>query len=271
MPFVYSSLKQGTGRFLLCLLCCLLVLAGLTLNTAVYAESGPGTGTGTGTRAETDTDTDTTARIIRLSGVMGISDQVRQLALRRNESSQVQRQRLRTLVDWAPAELERRYQGILDGYSETELATLLNLLESPLMQRAREAEALALSEQGSAAYEVYMQRLQEQPPAKARRQRIELILNRNGMWQWMLKARASVPMSEAIAEPEQIRQLAEHFLLYAYRTMDNHSLDELNRLWAQPALQRWLNDAYHALPSSDGVHQQKSSDNDQVITSDSAG
>jgi len=84
----------------------------------------------------------------------------------------------------------------------------------------------------------------------------------------MLKARASVPTSEAIAEPEQIRLLAEHFLLYAYRGMDNHSLDELNRLWAQPALQRWLNDAYHALPSSDTVYELKSPDSDQVSTSD---
>jgi len=253
MSSAFSSMHHKVRRLLLWLL----LASGLMLTNTALAD----------TRSDSVTGSDI-GRIIHLSGVMGISDQVRQLALSDDQTDQEQRRHLRTLVGWAPVALEQRYQNVLNGYSEAELATLLDLLQSPLMQRARDAEALALSEQDSAAYEAYMERLQEQPPAKARRQRIELILNRNGMWQWMLKARASVPTSEAIAEPEQIRLLAEHFLLYAYRGMDNHSLDELNRLWAQPALQRWLNDAYHALPSSDTVYEQKSPDSDQVSTSD---
>jgi hypothetical protein len=193
-------------------------------------------------------------RIISGSGVSGISTQVRQLAeAQLGDSKDIERrQRMRQLLPWSPSALNESYTRLLASFTDDEITRLLMIIDDSLMARGRLMEDIALQEQGTPAYERYMQRLAAYPPAVSRVQRLEELVSATRMSEWLIRAQASV--AEVLEQDldqgyeATTRDTVLNFMLYAYRRVSNAEIDALIRLWTDPVMQRWLAEALAVLP-----------------------
>jgi hypothetical protein len=230
---------------------------------------------------KTNIDNDRADDIVSLSGVMGISIQVQQQAevtfsevatdshgevatdiyKESAENSAQKRRLLMSLSDWSQPALAERFQQVLNTYSDDELRALLALLQDPLMAQARHAEEVALSEQNTQAYQDYLTRLERYPPGRARAQRVDKLAKAMQMERWITKANEAVSKGSTVALSGSVNGAAagdkvggkveravRYFLFYAYRRISNTEMDQLARLWSEPLMQRWFNDAFEALP-----------------------
>ncbi|TPD55121.1 MAG: hypothetical protein C9355_04840 [Thalassolituus maritimus] len=199
-------------------------------------------------------DASASERIISGSGVSGISTQVRQLAEDQltEHSGSEKRDRLRRLLPWSPVALQTSFTQLLESFTDEEVARLLEIVDDSLMARGRLMEDTALQEQGTPEYERYMQRLATYPPAVSRVQRVERLVSVTRMAEWLIHAQASV--SDALelelsqGYEAQTRDAVLDFMLYAYRRVSNAEVDALTRLWNDAVMQRWLTEAFAALP-----------------------
>ncbi|GAA6145061.1 hypothetical protein [Thalassolituus maritimus] len=217
----------------------------------------------------TNMDNDRAGDIVSLSGVMGISIQVKQQAeaaffevatdiYKESAENSAQKRRLfMSLSDWSQPALAERFQQVLNTYSDDEQRALLVLLQDPLMAQARHAEEVALSEQNTRAYQDYLTRLERYPPGRARAQRVNKLAKAIQMERWITKANEAVSKEGAVALERAVTgatfgdktsEAVHYFLFYAYRRISNPEMDQLVRLWSEPLMQRWLNDAFKALP-----------------------
>ncbi|MEC7547950.1 MAG: hypothetical protein VYB48_13565 [Pseudomonadota bacterium] len=236
----------------------------------------------------TNIDNDRAEDIVSLSGVMGISIQVKQQAeaayselatdshgevatdiyKESAENSAQKRRLLMSLSDWSQPALAERFQQVLNTYSDDEQRALLALLQESLMAQARHAEEVALSEQNTQAYQDYLTRLERYPPGRARAQRVDKLVKAMQMERWITKANEAVSKGSTVAlsgsvngaadEVEgkvgaEVERAVRYFLFYAYRRISNPEMDQLVRLWSEPLMQRWLNDAFKALPGEVSV------------------
>lgn len=226
-------------RFLTCLVAAFVVVLAASLTTPGLAYAA---------------DESAPERIISGSGVSGISTQVRQLAEAQltELSDSEKRDRLRRLLPWSPAALQTSFTQLLESFTDEEVASLLEIVDDSLMARGRLMEDVALQEQGTPEYERYMQRLATYPPAVSRVQRVERLVSATRMAEWLIYAQASV--SDALelelsqGYEAQTRDAVLDFMLYAYRRVSNAEIDALIRLWNDPVMQRWLTEAFAALP-----------------------
>jgi len=188
--------------------------------------------------------------IIRLSGVMGMSDQVRQLAeaYRQTLPEGAQQDYLESLVVWSQPSLRQGYESVLAGYSYEVRKQIASLLALPLMSRARRAEEVALLEQDDPAYQAYMQKLRQKPPVSSRVDRINRLAGAMMMPDWLMQAQAAASGPLTDEQSEEIRTTTRHFLLYAYRRLSNPEVEQLIRFWREPVMQRWMRDAMASLP-----------------------
>jgi hypothetical protein len=225
----------------------------------------------------TNIDNDRAEDIVSLSGVMGISIQVKQQAEaafsevatdiyeESAENSAQKRRLLMSLSDWSQPALAERFQQVLNTYSDDEQRALLVLLQDPLMAQARHAEEVALSEQNTQVYQDYLTRLERYPPGRARAQRVDKLAKAMQMERWITKANEAVSKGSTVAlsgsvngavngaadgdkAGAKVERAVRYFLFYAYRRISNPEMDQLARLWSEPLMQRWLNDAFKALP-----------------------
>jgi hypothetical protein len=225
----------------------------------------------------TNTDNERADDIVSLSGVMGISIQVKQQAeaafsevatdiyKESAENSAQKRRLLMSLSGWSQPALAERFQQVLNTYSDDEQRALLALLQDPLMAQARHAEEVALSEQNTQAYQDYLTRLERYPPGRARAQRVNNLAKAMQMERWITKANEAVSKGSTVALSGSVNgavngaadgdnaggkvgRAIRYFLFYAYRRISNPEMDQLARLWSEPLMQRWLNDAFKALP-----------------------
>ena len=225
----------------------------------------------------TNIDNDRAEDIVSLSGVMGISIQVKQQAeaafsevatdiyKESAENSAQKRRLLMSLSDWSQPALAERFQQVLNTYSDDEQRALLALLQDPLMAQARHAEEVALSEQNTQVYQDYLTRLERYPPGRARAQRVDKLAKAMQMERWITKANEAVSKGSTVAlsgsvngavngaavgdkAGAKVERAVRYFLFYAYRRISNPEMDQLVRLWSEPLMQRWLNDAFKALP-----------------------
>ncbi len=193
-------------------------------------------------------------RIISGSGVSGISTQVRQLAEAQltELSESEKRDRLRQLLSWSPAALQASFTQLLESFTDEEVARLLEIVDDSLMARGRLMEDTALQEQGTPEYERYMQRLATYPPAVSRVQRVERFVSATRMAEWLIRVQASVSDTLELELSQgyeaDTRDAVLNFMLYAYRRVSNAEIDALIRLWNDPVMQRWLTEAFAALP-----------------------
>jgi hypothetical protein len=193
-------------------------------------------------------------RIISGSGVSGISTQVRQLAKAQltELSESEKRDRLRQLLSWSPAALQTSFTQLLESFTDEEIVRLLEIIDDSLMARGRLMEGVALQEQGTPEYERYMQRLATYPPAVSRVQRLERLVSATRVAEWLIRAQTSVSDTLELELSQgyeaDTRDAVLNFMLYAYRRVSNAEIDALIRLWNDPVMQRWLTEAFAALP-----------------------
>lgn len=185
--------------------------------------------------------------IIGLSGVLGVSDQVR-TAVEANGQGSADLL-LTALSGWSPRVLEKRFSELLNGYSVPVRNAIGAVLTDERLVAARAAEAGALADQDSDAYRSYQERLERQPPAMFRAQKIAALDDAMQFSEWVVAARRAVAAAE---KREFVESLVRHetrgFLLYAYRFTSNDDLDALTALWRRDEMQQWLRDARAALP-----------------------
>lgn len=207
-----------------------------------------------------------TYEIISLSGVMGVSKQVRHQAEVVTEvhtegtaNSFQKRRLLMSLSGWSQPALAARFEQVLNIYTDEEQRALLALLQNPLMARLRYAEETALLEQNTQSYHDYLARLERNPPGHARAQRIKKLAQSMQMERWITKANEAVSVGASVALNRAVNGAAladtssraiRYFLFYAHRRISNPEMDQLVRLWSDPLMQRWLNDAFQALPNT---------------------
>ena len=197
-------------------------------------------------RAETSAED-----ILRLSGVLGVSDQVRDAVEANGQASADVL--LTALAGWSPRVLEKRFSELLDGYSEQVREAIGAVLMDNHLVAARAAEAAALAEQHSDAYRAYLERLDQQPPVASRAQKIAALDEAMQFSQWVVAARRAVAVAEKREFTEaHVRHATRGFLFYAYRFTSNDELETLTALWRRDEVQKWLRDARAALPVTSG-------------------
>lgn len=192
--------------------------------------------------------------IIRISGLTGLAEQARNLAQQvLNEQNAPVGQQYdvvdRLAPHWSPVVLESEFGNVLTGLSDNDRTQLETLLAGQLLSGLREKEQEAISHQGSAAYQSYVQRLRAQPPAPAR---VALIHDLDQAMQFsalMSLTRSQVyPQLQAVLRNWQppadwqsdLNRQVQEFLLYVHRTTPNNELQQLIDAYRQPVMQQWL-------------------------------
>ncbi|WP_430460884.1 hypothetical protein ACQUQU_16915 [Thalassolituus sp. LLYu03] len=195
-----------------------------------------------------------TQEIIRTSGLIGLSEQARNIAQQvlNEQAAPIGQQydvvdRLTAL--WAPVALEARFGRVLQTLSDTDRGALETLLASRQLINLREKEEEAIRHQGSQAYTTYVQRLRTSPPPPAR---VALINELDQAMQFsalMSLTREQVyPQLQAVLRgwnppagwQAALQQHVQEFLLYVHRSTPNDELQRLIQTYRQPVMQQWL-------------------------------
>ena len=192
------------------------------------------------------------APVINLPGGVGLVAAVLAEAQLSDSKDIERRQRMRQLLPWSPSALNESFTHLLASFTDDEITRLLMIIDDSIMARGRLMEDIALREQGTPEYERYMQRLATYPPAVSRVQRVERFVSATRMAEWLIRVQASVSDTLELELSQgyeaDTRDAVLNFMLYAYRRVSNAEIDALIRLWNDPVMQRWLTEAFAALP-----------------------
>lgn len=192
--------------------------------------------------------------ILELSGLLGLSQQARQVTqtvLNDQQAPLGQQYRVisRVTQQWAPALLQQRLLAVLPADDDEQLSQLQQALEQPRMMRARQLEQEAIKAQGSDEYRAYISRLRAQPPVQERQQLIAELDQAMHFSALMQRTRQGVyPHLQAVLKdwqpeinwPQTLQQQVYEFLLYVHRQTSNEELQALIAEYRQAPLQRWL-------------------------------
>ncbi|MBQ0779714.1 MAG: hypothetical protein KBT79_02810 [Thalassolituus oleivorans] len=191
---------------------------------------------------------------IRLSGLNGLAEQVRNVAQQVLNLRAVPIGRQYDVAGslaqrWAPLNVQRVLRSEFDSLNDVQQQDILTALEAPSVERARTLELEAIASQSSAEFRDYMSRLRTQAPAASRLALIEQLDNVQHFSSMMVLARnAAYPVLQehlkdwqptagwAVKTQTQTRE----FLFYVHRHTSNEQLRELITQWQAPALQQWL-------------------------------
>lgn len=200
--------------------------------------------------------------IVELSGLTGLSQQARNLAQQALNDQQAQlgyQYQVASLVAqfWNPQLLQQQMQQALEKASDDELQALQQLLNDGRLQDARAKESSAVNDQGSEAFQAYVNKLRSQPPAPSRLAVVSELDKAMHFSDFMLQTRASVyAQLQAVLkdwQPEEnwqqtLQTEVQEFLLYTYRRTPNDGIRELTSLYQDQSLQQWLAAVKQALP-----------------------
>lgn len=207
--------------------------------------------------------------IVQLSGLAGLSQQARNLAQQTLNEQQAQlgyqyQVASRVAQFWNPQLIEGQLQQALESASDEELAALQQLLNDARLQDARAKESSAVSDQGSAEFQAYVQKLRAQPPGAARLALVQELDKAMRFSEFMLLTRASVyAQLEAVLKgwkpaedwQQTLQNEVQEFLLYTYRRTPNDGIRELTSLYQNQALQQWLAAVKQSLPQQPAGQQ----------------
>ena len=200
--------------------------------------------------------------IVQLSGLTGLSLQARNLAQQALNDQQAAlgyqyQVASRVAQLWNPQLIEGQLQQALASASDDSLLALQQLLNDARLQDARVKESSAVSDQGSEAFQAYVQKLRTQPPAPARLAVLQELDNAMRFSDFMLLTRTSVyAQLEAVLKDWQpaenwqqtLQNEIQEFLLYTYRSTPNDGIRELISLYQNQTLQQWLAAVKQSLP-----------------------
>ena len=207
--------------------------------------------------------------IVQLSGLAGLSQQARNLAQQTLNEQQAQlgyqyQVASRVAQFWNPQLIEGQLQQALESASDEDLAALQQLLNDARLQDARAKESSAVSDQGSAEFQAYVQKLRAQPPGAARLALVQELDKAMRFSEFMLLTRASVyAQLEAVLKgwkpaedwQQTLQNEVQEFLLYTYRRTPNDGIRKLTSLYQNQALQQWLAAVKQSLPQQPAGQQ----------------
>ena len=206
------------------------------------------------TAAAEDPQAGQVAEIIRISGLIGLSEQARNIAQQVLNTQAAPVGQQYDVVDrlskrWSPQALQSGFSRVLNNLSSAERTQLQSVLASRQLVNLRQKEQEAISHQGTAAYVSYVQRLRTQPPAPARLALIKELDQAMQFSALMNLTRAQVyPQLQAVLSGWQppaswqndLNRQVQEFLLYVHRTTPNDELQRLIQTYRQPVVQAWL-------------------------------
>lgn len=191
---------------------------------------------------------------IRLSGLNGLAEQVRNVAQQVLNLRAVPIGRQYDVAGslaqrWAPLNVQRVLRSEFEVLSDLHQQEILTALAAPSVERARTLELEAIASQSSAEFRDYMSRLRGQAPAVSRSDLISQLDEAQHFSSMMVLARnAAYPvLREHLKDWQPAANWAANtqtqtreFLFYVHRHTSNEQLRELITQWQTPALQRWL-------------------------------
>lgn len=235
-----------------------LLLLALTPLLPLPAVALPDTGSPAVSTAATTAEThplqEQIFSIVDMSGLTGLGLQARNLAQQVLNDTGAPLGKQYEVVDviaprWAPGQLQQQLSASLEQYDAGQLQTLLQTFGHQRLLNARAKEQDAIRQQGSAAYQDYIQRLRLQPPPADRLQRIQELDSAMQFSALLEQTRAAVyPQLQAVLREwqppadwqTQLHSDVTEFLLYVHRSTPNQDLERLTELYRNDALQGWL-------------------------------
>lgn len=193
-------------------------------------------------------------RIIRLSGLMGLSSQARHLAQSELNNQQAAlgfqyQVAARIAQRWSPKSLTARLKQPLESLTEQQLQQLFATLEREVMQQARNKENQAIELQDSTEFLTYVEKLRAQPPSPERLNAIADLDRAMHFSEMILHTRVSVyaqlqqvlpNWQSAESWQQRLRKEVREFLLFTYRHTPNDGIRALINAYRQPILSQWL-------------------------------
>lgn len=192
--------------------------------------------------------------IIRLSGLLGLSQQARHLAQAILNAQKVPlgyQYQVAGLVTqyWRPEIMQQRLHTTLAEFDKQQLKHLRMILSDSVLQGAREKEVSAVNMQAGLAYKNYMKKLRQTSPSPSR---MSLVKSLDGSMHFstlMMRVRASVysVLEQVLTgwKPQEnwmkaLQINTQAFLMYAHRSTPSNQLKELLALYNDQTLQKWL-------------------------------
>lgn len=202
-------------------------------------------------------------QVIDLSGLLGLTQQARNLAQQTLNDQQAPlgyQYQVASLVakNWSPEVMREQLSNALALANEEQLQALQQLLSDQRLLSAREKENSAVADQQGEEFNRYVQKLRTQPPGPSRLAVITQLDQAMQFSQFMRQTRASVyTQLQAVLkdwQPAEDWQQAldnevREFLLYTYRRTPNKDLNDLIALYQDQELQQWLGAVRKSLPA----------------------
>ena len=248
-----------------------LLLFLMTLSANVFAENvNP-------TSNQVDEFTDLEHRIVELSGLLSLSEQVKSSAQHmialstvkvdapQAEASTIDASNVNEIVEinhaqhfgiaqslakrWGQAEWEKRLLIIVASIDDKTQKKIEKDLSQKRLRSAQQKEKAAISIQTEAEYRLYMNKLKQRPPAASRWKLVEALDKKSAFSQLIISTREQVyqEISNQVKDwqppanwQQEAKQEVLEFLFYAYRKTPNPELKKIANSYNTPALQSFF-------------------------------
>ncbi|MBQ0729640.1 MAG: hypothetical protein KBT75_03020 [Oleispira antarctica] len=152
---------------------------------------------------------------------------------------------------WTEEEWQQRLLVLIHDMPVATQRSIQQQLLHPMIKAAQRKERAAISVQSDPAYQLYMNKLRQRPPAASRWKLVENLDKQSGFSQIIIQARSVVinDIQQQVKgwQPEgawekQARQDVLEFLFYAYRKTPNTELKQIADSFKQPELSQFYKD-----------------------------
>lgn len=157
---------------------------------------------------------------------------------------------------WTEDQWQQRLLELIHDMPVATQKLIQQQLAHPMLKAAQRKERAAISVQDTPAYQLYINKLRQQPPAALRWQLVESLDKQSGFSQMIIQARSTVikQIQQQVKgwQPQdtwqkQSRQEVLEFLFYAYRTTPNTKLKHIADSFNQQELNQFYKDVRNAV------------------------
>lgn len=157
---------------------------------------------------------------------------------------------------WTEDQWQQRLLELIHDMPVATQKLIQQQLAHPMLKAAQRKERAAIGVQDTPAYQLYINKLRQQPPAALRWQLVESLDKQSGFSQMIIQARSTVikQIQQQVKgwQPQdtwqkQSRQEVLEFLFYAYRTTPNTKLKHIADSFNQRELNQFYKDVRNAV------------------------
>lgn len=227
----------------------------VAFNHASYADNVDRVDDGIVDNGQINIGTEHDHQILKLSGLLSLSEQVkiRAQTLTNNSVNRAQQFAVANQLSkqWAHKIWKSRLLTLVQGYSVEEKKVLLQQLEHPIFQMSQDIEREGVSDLQSERYSEYKVKLQRHSPTLLRRKMIAELdaVSRFSEIMDLIKIEVAKEIKNTVMgwrlvenEEQASYQEVENFLLYAYRKTPNAELKRIIHQFKQRQIQRFYRD-----------------------------